>query len=278
MGKERTLAMLDDFFFRALLAGLGLAAIAGPMGCFIVWKRMAYFGDTLAHSALLGAAFGLLLQANITLAVFATGAVISLILLSLQKNRTLPSDALLGILSHGSLALSLVTLSLMAWVRFDLQALLFGDILSVSRMDLAIIFSVAVVSLGILLWFWQTLFAATVSYDLAEAEAMRPATANLVFMLLLAAVIAVAMKIVGVLLITALLIIPAVCARAISSTPERMAVISAIVGMASVVLGMGASMQFDTPSGPTIIIAALALFVLSLSPFVRAIRGGAHGS
>lgn len=261
--------MLDDFFVRALLAGIGMAAVAGPLGCFIVWRRLAYFGDTLAHAALLGVALAFLLEVNITLAVFAVAVLVSLALLALERRAGLSSDALLGILSHSSLALGLVVLSTMAWLRLDLMGLLFGDILSVSRMDVAMIWIGGAVVLAVLAWIWRPLFAVTVSPELAEAEGMDAKRANLVFMVLMAIVIAIAMKVVGVLLITAMLIIPAATARRFATGPEQMAILAGLFGMMSVGLGLGASRLWDPQSGPAIVVAALCLFVLSLSPLAK---------
>ena len=211
--------MLDDFFVRALLAGIGMAAVAGPLGCFIVWRRLAYYGDTLAHAALLGVALAFLLEINITLAVFAVALFVSLALLALERRAGLSADALLGILSHSALALGLVVISTMAWLRVDLMGLLFGDILSVSRIDVAMIWIGGAAVLAILALIWRPLFAATVSPELAEAEGMNVTRANLLFMVLMAIVIAIAMKVVGVLLITAMLVIPAAFLTHTHETP-----------------------------------------------------------
>jgi zinc transport system permease protein len=268
--------MLDDFFVRALVAGIGVALVAGPLGCFVVWRRLAYFGDTLSHAALLGVGLALMLQVNVTLAVFAVSAGVSLALLALQRRASLSSDALLGLLSHSALALGLVALAFMTWVRFDLMGLLFGDILAVSVHDIALVYGGGVVVIAVLAWIWRPLFAATVNRELAEAEGLDPDRANVVFMLLMAGVIAISMKIVGVLLITAMLIIPAATARRFSSGPEQMAVLAALLGVVSVVGGLFASLEWDTPSGPSIVVAALALFLASLSPLAswitRALR------
>ena len=258
--------MLDDFFIRALVAGIGLALVTGPLGCFVVWRRMAYFGDTLSHGALLGVALGLLLQVDLTLAVFAVSALVSLALLVLQRRASLSADALLGLLSHSSLALGLVVLAFMTWVRVDLMGLLFGDILAVSRSDLALIWGGGAIVLALLAAVWRPLFAATVNPEIAEAEGMRPDRANIVFMLLMAGVIAIAMKIIGVLLITAMLIIPAAAARRLASGPEQMAVLASAIGVAAVLGGLFGSLQWDTPSGPSIVVAALGLFLVSLMP------------
>lgn len=261
--------MLDDFFIRALLAGIGVALVAGPLGCFIVWRRLAYFGDTLSHAALLGVALALLFELNITAAVFAVSALISLLLLALQRRAVLSSDALLGLLSHSALAIGLVVLAFMTWVRVDLMSFLFGDILAVSRTDLAVIWAGGLAVIAVLAWIWRPLFAATVNREIAEAEGQQPDRVELVFMLLMASVIAIALKIVGVLLITAMLIIPAATARRLSSTPERMAVLAAAAGVVSVVGGLYGSLTWDTPAGPSIVVAGVVLFMLVLVPAAR---------
>ncbi|MGI9412646.1 MAG: metal ABC transporter permease [Hyphomicrobiales bacterium] len=269
--------MLDDFFTRALVAGVGVALVAGPLGCFIVWRRMAYFGDTISHSALLGVSLAFLLELNIMVGVFAVASCVSLALLALQRSGTLSSDAILGILSHSALALGLVIIAFMTWLRIDLMGYLFGDILAVSRTDIALIYGGGAAVLGFLVAIWRPLLAETASFDLARAEGMRPERARLVFMLLIAAVIAITMKIVGILLITALLIIPAATARRLATGPEHMALIAAGVGAAAVVAGLFGSLEFDTPSGPSIVVAALAMFLVAIGSL--GVRGGrARGS
>jgi len=258
--------MFDDFFVRALVAGIGVALVAGPLGCFVVWRRLAYYGDTLAHSAMLGVSLAIFLEVSIIASVFVVAVMISVLLLFLQKRGGLASDALLGLLSHSALALGLVAIAFMTWVRIDLNALLFGDILSVSKLDVATVWIGGLFIIAIMLIIWRRLFAATVNEDLAQAEGMKPDQVNLVFMLLMALTIAISMKIVGVLLITALLIIPAATARSISSTPEKMAILSVLIGVVAVVGGLFGSLELDTPSGPSIVVMALALFLLTLLP------------
>ena len=264
--------MLDDFFTRALVAGIGVALVAGPLGCFVVWRRMAYFGDTLSHAALLGVAIAFLLHVDIVLSVFAVSAVIALLLLWLQGRAGISSDAILGLLSHSTLAMGLVCLAFMTWVRVDLMGFLFGDILAVSKTDIAVIYAGGAVVLAVLLAIWRPLFAATVNRELAEAEGLRPDRTNLVFMLLLAAVIAISMKIVGVLLITALLIIPAATARRMAITPEQMALGAVLIGALSVTAGLYGSLAWDTPSGPSIVVAAMCFFAVSLLPVAGMVR------
>jgi zinc transport system permease protein len=258
--------MFDDFFIRALVAGIGVAMVAGPLGCFIVWRRMAYFGDTISHSALLGVALAFLLDLNTTLGVFAVAFIVSMALLFLQRRGSLSSDALLGLLAHSALALGLVAIAFMTWVRIDLMGYLFGDILAVSAADIAIVYAGGIAVLAILAAIWRGLLAETASFELARAEGLQPERSRLVFMLLIAAVIAIAMKIVGVLLITALLIIPAATARRFASSPEQMAVLAALCGIAAVIGGLFGSLEFDMPSGPAIVVAALMMFTLTLLP------------
>ncbi|MBT9370892.1 iron chelate uptake ABC transporter family permease subunit [Rhizobium sp. CSW-27] len=258
--------MLDDFFIRALLAGIGLALTTGPLGCLVVWRRMAYFGDTMAHSALLGVALSLFFEINLLVSVFGVAVAVSLLLLFLQRRQGLSADSLLGILSHSTLAIGLVLVAFMSWVRIDLIAFLFGDILAVTTADILLIWLGGAFVVGCLVLLWRPLVASTVSQDLAEAEGLNPDRARLFFMLLMALVIAIAMKIVGILLITALLIIPAATARRFSPSPERMAVFASLLGALAVVGGLFASLQADTPSGPSIVVAALVLFIVSLLP------------
>lgn len=261
--------MLDDFFMRAMLAGIGVAIIAGPLGCVMVWRRLSYFGDTLSHSALLGIALAFLSEINITFAVFFISGAVSLCLIYLQRRGNLPSDALLGLLSHSALAVGLVVISLMSDVRVDLMSFLIGDILSVSKTDIATIAVGGVVVLGVLYGIWRELFVATVNEELAQAEGMNPKRSGLIFMLLMAITIAMSIKIVGVLLITAMLIIPAATARRFAHGPEHMVGIAILVGVLAVIGGLGGSLQWDTPSGPSIVVAALGLFIISLTPLAN---------
>lgn len=259
--------MFEDFFIRAMLGAIGIAIAAAPLGCVVVWQRMAYFGETLAHSSLLGIAFAFAWHISLTLAVFAVALSVALILLLLQKKPLLSNDSLLGILSHSSLACGLVALSFLPQIRGDLSAYLFGDILSVTRIDIMLIWGGAILAALLLLRLWRPLIAATVSADLAEAENLHPARARAIFMLLLALIIAIAMKIIGILLIGALLVLPAAAARNFADTPEKMVIIAAIIGILSSFGGLFCSYYADTPSGPSIVLAGFVLFLCSLLPF-----------
>ena len=264
--------MLDDFFIRALIAGIGVALVTGPLGCFVVWRRLSYFGDTLSHSALLGVTIAYSFELNIALSVFIISSVVALILIQLQKKTNLPGDALLGLLAHSSLAVGLVVIGFLTFIRFDIMGLLFGDILAVTTNDLIIIWTGGALILFVLKLIWKPLFASTVNYELAEAEGLNPDRSKAIFTILMAAVIAISIKMVGLLLITGMLIIPAAMARNISDSPKKMILYSVIGGLLSVILGLFSSLEFNTSSGPSIIMAALVLFILSLLNIKQSIK------
>jgi zinc transport system permease protein len=251
--------MLDDFLIRATLAGLGVALAAAPMGCFVVWRRMAYFGDATAHASILGVAIALALSVSVFL-----GAMIMALLMALAvtalSGRGYAVDTLLGVLAHSALAFGLVAVSFLSGVRIDLMAYLFGDILAVGKTDLAVIWGGAALVLALLTWRWSALLTATLNPDLAHASGIDPKREQLVLTLALAVVVAVAIKVVGVLLIAALLIIPAAAARPFARTPEGMAVIAVITAALSVLGGLQASLMFDTPTGPSIVCVAALIF------------------
>ncbi|MEZ5931265.1 MAG: metal ABC transporter permease [Alphaproteobacteria bacterium] len=255
------MSLLDDFLVRALLAGIGVALIAGPLGCFVVWRRMAYFGDASAHAALLGVAIALLTDLPVLAGVLVVTVTMAAGTAALASGRY-AMDTVLGVAAHAALAGGLVALALIEGVRVDLMAYLFGDVLAVSKGDIGIIWAGAA-AIGGLLWLcWRGLLNATLNEELAYAEGGHPARFRLLLNLLLAFLIAIAMKIVGVLLITAMLIIPAAAARPLAKTPEGMACLAGMIGVLAVMLGLRVSIGFDTPTGPSIALAAAFGFVV----------------
>ena len=267
MGRAVT---MTDFLLYALLAGLGVALVAGPLGCFVVWRRMAYFGDTLAHSALLGVALGVLLQINLSITITAVPLLMALALVMLEQKGFLSLDTLLGILSHSALAAGLVIISLLPDVRIDLMSLLFGDLLSVSVGDLWVIYGITLLVLALLVSLWRPLINITVNPELAAVEGTNVTLVRTSLMLITALVIAIAMKIVGVLLITALLITPAATARRLSQTPEQMAIIASAIAMLSVLMGLSLSWYSDAPAGAAVVLCSAILFLISLAIRQRA--------
>ncbi len=254
--------ILNDFFWRALVGGFGVALIAGPLGCFVVWRRMAYFGDTLAHSALLGIALSFLISVPLNLGVIITSVILAMALMLFSRNKTLATDTLLGILAHSALAIGLVALSFMPDVRIDLTGLLFGDLLAMNRNDLLWIYGGAIVILTLLAALWRGLLMSTIHEELARVEGVPVERLRLLLMLMFALVIAIAMKMVGVLLITALLIIPAATARRLASTPEQMAALAVAFGFFAVAGGLSMSWHLDTPAGPSVVVTAFVTFLV----------------
>ncbi len=256
------MTMLDDFLVRAALAGVGLSLATGPLGSFVVWRRMAYFGDATSHAAILGVALALASDLPVTFGTLVVALAMAVTVSTLAA-RGWAMDTTLGVLAHSALAFGLVAVSFVPGARTDLSAWLFGDILAVSRMDLAFVWGGAALVAGLLVWRWQALLTATLNEDLAHASGLNPTRERLVLTLALAVVVAVAIKVVGALLIAAMLIIPAAAARGLSRTPEAMAVLATGIGAASALVGLQLSLWQDTPAGPSIIAAASVLFALS---------------
>lgn len=255
--------LFEPFILRALLGGIGLALVAGPLGCFVVWQRMAYFGDSLAHSALLGIALGIIVGLQPSFGILLIGMSFAVLLTLLQHQRLLATDTLLGILSHSALALGIVVFSFLPTVRFDLLGYLFGDILTITWRDLVGIYSGAFFMGISLIFLWRPLLITTLHADLAQVEGIAVGQIQLLFMLLLAVMVAIAMQIVGALLMTALLIIPAATARSFARSPHQMAILASIIGMLAVILGLALSLWRDIPSGPAIVVVAMGVFLIS---------------
>ncbi len=252
---------------RATLAGIGVAIAAAPLGCFVVWRRMAYFGDATAHAAILGVALALALETSIFAGTVAVALTMALTV-TLLSGRGYAMDTLLGVLAHSALAFGLVAVSFLSGIRIDLMAYLFGDILAVSRFDLLVIWGGAALVVALITWRWSGLLASTLNEELAYASGLDPKREQLILTLALAITVAVAIKVVGVLLIAAMLIIPAAAARNLSQTPEAMAVIAAVIGAVSAVVGLRGAYIFDTPAGPSIVCVAAIIFAV-LSMFRR---------
>ncbi|GEA60553.1 zinc ABC transporter permease subunit ZnuB [Vibrio comitans] len=252
-----------EFLLPSLLAGFGIAIIAGPLGSFVVWRKMAYFGDTLAHASLMGLALGFLLDINLYLALVVCCMALAIILVTLQRQQLVATDTLLGILAHSALSLGLIAVSFLDNVRIDLMGYLFGDLLSVNNHDVMFIYMGATVVMLLLVAFWRPLLSSTVNEELAAVEGVNISLMRLLIMLMIGLVIAVGMKFVGALIISSLLIIPAATARRLCRSPEQMAIIASIIGMICVCSGLSMSWFYDTPAGPSVVVSATVLFLLA---------------
>lgn len=254
---------MDDFIYRAIIASIGVSLIAGSLGCFVIWKRLSYFSDSISHSALLGVALGLATGLGINLGLVIVGGLFAVLIVVLQQKEFWSSDAVLGIFSHLSLSLGIVVLGIIGNQNTDYFAYLFGDILSITSKDLYWIFSVLIVVVTILVFNWKKLLLLTLNEELAKAEGINKLYYDLLFMFLIALAVSVSVQIVGVLLITSLLIIPPAISRVISNSPVTMILASMIVSIFSVLLGLYLSIDFDLATGPTIVITLGALFFIA---------------
>ncbi len=255
---------MDEFIVRAVVGGLGVAVICGPLGCLMVWQRMVYFGAALSHGALLGVVLGLFFALDLYFSILAVCIALSFLLLYMDRFKNLTTDTSLGILAHATLALGIVVLSMIPAVRMDLMAYLFGDILSVSWRDVFWIYMGGIVVIGLLGTIWRSLLSLIIQPDLALIDGVREKRTRLTFLVVLSFVVAVSMQVVGVLLIVSMLIIPAACARRFSNSPEQMACLASLFGCLSIVLGLAAALFFNSSAGPSIVVAATILFILSM--------------
>lgn len=261
--------MIDEFILNAVIAGVLVAAIAGPLGCFMVWRRMAYFGDTISHSALMGVALGIAFDSENPIIMILTCSGVAMLLLFLQRDRRFSSDTLLGILAHSALSIGMIIISMMDHFRTDMMYYLVGDILAISIDNIYTIAGVAAFSSVCLFFIWRDLLSLTVHQDLAQTEGVKVDRVKIIYMLLIAFLVAVALKVIGVLLITALMIIPAAAARTISKTPLQMIIFSSVIGIISVLGGVLTSSEWDVPTGPAIVLSATILFLLGRFLIVR---------
>ena len=257
--------MLEPFLVRAIIAGLALAIVAAPLGCFVIWQRMAYFGETVAQASLIGVALSLAFRFDITLGVVVIAVLVAFLLLWFGRQQVVALDSILGLLHHAALAMGVIAMSMLKGPPVDLLGFLFGDVFAVTRADIAWIAGGGAAVLAIVAWLWQPLLRLALHEDLAAAEGIDRRRVRAIFTILLAVTIAVAMKIVGVLLVMAFLVVPAVAARPLSGTPERMVLLTALVAAASVVAGLGLSATFDTPGGPSIVIVMSIAAAASLT-------------
>ena len=254
---------LDDFIIRAVLAGFAVALASGPLGALVIWRRMAFFGDAVAHASVLGVGLALLWSLPIGLATFGVAlGVGALVAWLIDRGQT--GDAALGVISHSALALGLVVVSLLPNTRVNLEGFLFGDILTVTGADLVLIWGGAVAILAVLAWRWQALLVSSISEDIAAAAGVSSRRERMVLTLLLALLVAISLKVVGALLIAAMLIIPAAGARLWARGPETMAVGAMGIGIVAVVSGLAMSFWYDSPAGPSIVTGAAICYAISL--------------
>jgi zinc transport system permease protein len=251
--------LLDDFVLRASLAGLIMVVIAAPMGCLMVWQRLAFLSDTLGHAAVLGVGVGLLLQVQPIFGVLAVALVIVFSLSRVGNFDSALSETTLAIISHTGLAGGIILVGILPGPGVNLEAILFGDLLATSKSDLLSLLLTTSLLVVLLLRNWRAFVAVSVSREIAQAEGVEVRRVQLL------------MKVMGVLLIAAMLVIPTSSARLFSRSPEQMVLISGFYGLAALAGGMASSFHFDWQTGPAIVLSATLLLLLTLvvARFVR---------
>lgn len=255
--------MILDFFLHALIAGVMLSFVTAPLGCFVVWRRMSYFGDAVAHSALLGVVLGVSADIPVLAGIVPVAILMALLLTKMQNRSRFSVDTLLGILAHCSLALGVVLLALSPNIAVDINGYLFGDILAVSSDDLMLMYLLAA-GILMLLWLrWKNLLLITINEDMARVQGIDIEKHRLLLMLMIAVTVALSIKLVGLLLITSMLILPAATARFYSRSPQQMMVNALILSLLTVVSGLYTSYMIDAPTGPAMVLMAGLLFLLS---------------
>ncbi|MET0155220.1 MAG: iron chelate uptake ABC transporter family permease subunit [Rickettsiales bacterium] len=253
----------DPFIWRAALAGVGVAVACGPVGCFVVWRRMAYFGDSLAHGSMLGVALGLFVGVGAQWGTAISAVAFAALLLRLQRKRALGADALLGIMAHSALSFGMIAAALLFRGGINVDRYLFGDMLAASSADLVPVYAAAFLSVFLTLRYWPSLMLSSVNEDLAAAEGVNVDRMRSLVTVMAAMAVAAAVQTTGMLLVTSLLIVPAASARQVTRSPGAMAAVATIIGCASVLAGLGLSLRFDVPSGPAVVaVGASAFFAL----------------
>ncbi|MFT5659342.1 MAG: zinc transport system permease protein [Gammaproteobacteria bacterium] len=255
---------LDDFLVRSILAGLMMVSISAPMGCLMVWQRLAFLSDTLGHAAVMGVGLGLLLQVHPMIGVLAVAFLIVFSLSHVASFNNALSETTLAIISHTGLAGGLILLGILPSNSVSLEAILFGDLLATTRSDLLMILATTILLLFLLLRHWRAFVALSVSREIAQAEGIAVKKEQFLMYMMIALLVAVLMKVMGVLLIAAMLVIPTTSARLLSHNPEQMVLFSAFFGVLSLGGGILGSFRLDWQTGPSIVLSATALLLLTL--------------
>ena len=257
---EKTIT--DPFIIRGIIAGIAVALVCGLVGCFVVWRRLSYYGESIAHSSLLGAGIGILFGIGINFGVVFICLLFGILFLWLQQSKALSSDTLLGVLAHFALAVGIIVISFNK-IKIDLHAFLFGDILTVSTTDIWGMYIGVLIAITLILSNWSSLLLVTLDEDLAKSEGINPLYVNILLTTIMTIVVALSLQIIGLLLITAMLIIPAATARRLVNSPEGMVIVATLIGIFSVVFGIYLSVEMDLPSGPSIVVVSSILFFVS---------------
>ena len=251
---------MKNILLNAVITVFGISIGVGPIGSFVLWKKLSYFGDTIAHSALLGVTLAMIMHVHHIIGILLIATLPSLMLLQLRNYYT--KDMLFNITSNSSLALASIILSIIPLSNTNvITSMLFGDVLAIDYSDIIVLYIATISIATIIACQWKKWLLITISTDLAIVAKLNTKILEIEFMILLSILIAVSINIIGILLITSLLIIPAATARVIIKTPIQMIVLSSILCFTSSICGLFASYTFDIPAGPSIIMMSTAILI-----------------
>jgi zinc transport system permease protein len=249
---------------RAMLGGILMGLMGGMIGSFTILRQLSFFSDALGHSALLGISVGLLLGLNPSIVLLPFSVMFALVVTYLLERTRLWTDALLNIIYSSSLAIAIIALSFVGQYKGGLNNLLFGDILAVRELDLVFSFLLLLVCFGFVGLTLRTQMLVTLHEPLAIARGISVSAHRTAFIVLLSLIVGVSIRAIGVLLVSAFVVIPACSARLLSRTFANYVILSAVLGAFSAVCGMILSAAFNLPSGPSIVTIQLAIFLVAI--------------
>jgi zinc transport system permease protein len=264
---------IESFMLRALLAALFLAPLCALLGVFVTARKMAFFSDTIAHAALMGVAIGLwlgMVEPTIPMVLFSL--MVAMGMIWLKQNTDLLSDTIMALLLSGSVAAGLIIFNLQNATPGIIHSFLFGDILAVSNFDVWLAGCLWLVVGAGVFWKLSALTLLTAQEEVAHVCGVRVKALNYVFVVVLTLAVATSIRLLGIILVTSLLVIPAATARNLSCNLRQHILLSVLVGLIGGLGGIALSYRYDVASGPTIVLTCIAMFVVSL--LVRQWRPG----
>jgi len=252
------------FIQRALIASLIVGILCPFVGNFVVLRKMSFFSDAISHSAFAGIAVGALLGIDLSLSSLVVAILIAFFIAFLSEKTTLSHDTIIGIAFSGSIATGILIIGMLKGYRMDVFTFLFGDILAITRTDLVLLLLICIISIGVLTVFLKPFLQITFNRELARIEGINVRVFEYMLFFIIAVVVTVSLKIIGIILVTSLLIVPAAAAKNLASSMKHLFVLSCVFGIISGITGLLGSVYLNTPSGPTIVLVSIGIFFLTM--------------
>jgi zinc transport system permease protein len=253
-----------DFMVRAFEAGIIIAIIAPLIGIFLVVKRYSLLADTLSHVSLVGVALGILGNINPLITALITTVIMAFGMENLRENKKIFGESVLALFLSGSLAIAIIIIGLARGLNINVLAYLFGSITTVTETDIYLIFGIGLIVLFTTVIFYRRLFLISYDEEMAAANGLAVKSYNLLLIILAAVTVSLAMRVVGILLVGALMVIPVITAMQFGRSFKQTLILSVILSLVAVVAGLFISFYFDIASGATIVLTSLILFISSL--------------